>query len=159
MKGKISFRWYIVKFLFQSLSEFHAFYTLSRNGTIRRGRFGASDSAQPFRRWDCSARPFRRWHHSAQGCFGAGRFGAGMIWRRDVSALADSAQGCFGAGRFGAVMIRRCAGFFEIYFLTRMLIVLPDICYNMLPNNFRHSVFDCLSLRLSLNGKKPIWLK
>jgi len=79
-----------------------------------------------------------------------------MIRRRDVSALADSAQGFFGAGWFGAVMIRRCAGFFEIYFLTRMLIVLPDICYNMFPNNFPHSVFDCLSCSLSLNCKKPI---
>ena len=44
-------------------------YWFSGEGTIRRGRFGASDSARPFRHWDCSARPFRRWHHSALGCF------------------------------------------------------------------------------------------
>ena len=82
-----------------------------------------------------------------------------MIRRRDVSALADSAQGCFGAGWFGAVMIRRCAGFFDIYFLTGMLIVLPDICYNMFQNNFRQSVFDCLSLQFIIKLQKTHMIK
>jgi len=82
-----------------------------------------------------------------------------MIRRRNVSALADSAQGCFDAGWFGAVMIRRCAGFFDIYFLTGMLIVLPDICYNMFQNNFRHSVFDCLSLQFTIKLQKTHLIK
>ena len=60
---------------------------------------------------------------SALGLFGAAvsaltPFGAGLFRRRPIRRWDDPAQGCFGAGWFGAVMFRRCAGFFDTYFVN-----------------------------------------